>query len=194
LNLDDGVAGGLHVEEAVQVARALETAGATALVLSGGLVSHSAFYLLRGGRPLNDMIEVEANPLQKLALRVFGPFLVRKVPFEPLFFLAQAKQVRAGVRMPLVYVGGATTLADLAKTRSEGFEMVALGRALIHQPDLIARYRSGQASVSSCTACNRCIAEMDRPGGVLCVEQPWQVERRQREVKQRLHLTIASER
>lgn len=193
LNLDDGVAGGLHVDECVQVARALEAAGTTALVLSGGLVSHSALYLLRGGRPLKDMIAVEINPLQKVALAVFGPFLVRKVPFEPLFFLAQAKQVRAAVKMPLVYIGGAANLTDLERTRSEGFDMVAMGRALIREPDLLARYRAGHASVSQCTPCNRCIAEMDRPGGVLCAEVPWQLERRKSEVKQRLHLTLAGQ-
>jgi 2,4-dienoyl-CoA reductase (NADPH2) len=126
-----------------------------------------------------------------MALRLFGPFLVREVPFEPLFFLAQAKQVRAAVKMPLVYLGGATSLEDLERTRSEGFDMVAMGRALIGEPDLIARYQAGHASVSQCTQCNRCIAEMDRPGGVLCVEQPWQVERRMREVREHLHLTIA---
>lgn len=193
LNLDDGVSGGLHVEEATQIARNLEALGTTALVLSGGLVSHSALYLLRGGRPLKDMIEVETNPLQKVALAVFGPFLVRKVPFEPLFFMEQAKQVRAAVKMPLVYIGGAASLADLERTRSEGFDMVAMGRALIREPDLLARYQAGHASVSQCTPCNRCIAEMDRPGGVLCTEVPWQVERRKNEVKQRLHLTLAGE-
>ncbi len=193
LNLDDGVAGGLHVDEAVHIARALEALGTTALVLSGGLVSHSALYLLRGGRPLKDMIAVESNPLQKVALALFGPFLVRSVPFERLFFLEQAKQVRAAVKMPLVYLGGAAHLADLERARSEGFEMVAMGRALLREPDLIARYRAQEASESRCTPCNRCIAEMDRPGGVVCAEEPWQLERRKREVDGRLHLTLAGD-
>jgi len=193
-NLDDGVAGGLHVEEAVEVARALEGEGVTALVLSGGLVSHSAFYLLRGGRPLREMIEVETNPLQKVAIALFGPLLVPVAPFEPMFFLAQARRVRAAVSLPLVYLGGATSLADLARARAEGFEMVAMGRALLREPELIARYAGGEARESACRPCNRCVTEMDRPGGVVCALAPWQLERRADEVRRGLHLTVAGSR
>ncbi len=50
----------------------------------------------------------------------------------------------------------------------EGFELVAMARALIHDPSLIARYQAGEASTSGCIPCNRCVAEMDRPGGVRC--------------------------
>ena len=192
LNLEDGVEGGLHIEETLAIARALEQAGTTALVLSGGLVSHSALYLLRGERPLRQMIDVERNPLQKLALGMFGPWLIPVTPFEPMFFLSLARQVRKAVKMPLVYLGGATNLDDLALACAEGFELVAMGRALIRDPQLIARFRRNETRTSRCTPCNRCIAEMDRPGGVACAQEPWQLERRDREVKQRLHLQVCS--
>lgn len=192
MNLDDGVDGGMHVEDAVVLAQHLETAGATALVLSGGLVSHSALYLLRGERPLREMIEVETNPLQKVALAMFGPVFVPTTPFEPMFFLPFARQIRRAVRMPLVYLGGATSLDDLALARAEGFDMVAMGRALIREPDLLHRYQGGQTTVSTCTPCNKCITEMDRPGGVLCAQEPWQLERRADEVARGLHLRVCS--
>lgn len=192
LNLEDGVRGGLGIEESVAVARALEQCGTTALVLSGGLVSHSAMFLLRGERPLRDMIAVEPNPLQKLALGMFGPWLVPVTPFAPLFFLPLAREVRRAVRMPLVYLGGATSLEDLSRVRAEGFELVGMGRALIRDPELIARYRRGEARRSTCTPCNRCIAEMDRPGGVVCAHEPWQLARREAEVSQRLHLKVCA--
>ncbi len=192
MNLDDGVAGGLHVDESTEVARALEMEGTTALVLSGGLVSHSALYLLRGERPLRKMVEVETNPLQKLAIAAFGPLLVHRVPFEPMFFLPMAREVRASVKLPLVYVGGATSLDDLRRARDEGFELVAMGRALIREPDLAARYQRGESSTSRCTPCNACITEMDRPGGVACAKEPWQLERRTEEVRARLHLTVCA--
>jgi 2,4-dienoyl-CoA reductase-like NADH-dependent reductase (Old Yellow Enzyme family) len=190
MNLDDGVADGLHVDDAVQVARALESEGTTALVLSGGLVSHSALYLLRGERPLAAMVEVEANLLQKLAIAAFGPFLVKKVPFEPMFFLPMARRVRQSVKLPLVYVGGATSLEDLRRAREEGFELVAMGRALIREPDLAVRYAKGEATTSRCVPCNACITEMDRPGGVACAKEPWQLERRADEVRRRMHLAV----
>lgn len=192
LNLDDGVRDGLHIDEAVLVARALEEAGTSALVLSGGLVSHSALYLLRGERPLRQMIAVEPSWLQKLALIAFGPFFVPKTPFAPLFFLPLAKQVRAAVRMPLVYVGGATSLEDIMQVRREGFELVAMGRALLADPDLIRRYATGQATRSTCSPCNRCITEMDRPGGVVCAREPAQLARRNDEVRAGLHLRVCS--
>lgn len=192
INLDDGVRRGLHVDEAVEVACALEAAGTTALVLSGGLVSHSALYLLRGARPLRQMIEVESNRLQKLAIALFGPVLVPVTPFEPLFFLPLARRVRAAVKLPLVYLGGATSLDDLATARAEGFEMVAMGRALLHDPQLLARYAAGSARRSTCVPCNRCITEMDRPGGVVCAHRPEQLARRAEEVARGLHRQVCT--
>src|SRR5262249_28297655 len=65
-NLRDGFPGGLELDESVQVARWLESRGASALVLSGGFVSRDAMYLFRGDRPLRDMIAAEPSRLQKL--------------------------------------------------------------------------------------------------------------------------------
>jgi 2,4-dienoyl-CoA reductase-like NADH-dependent reductase (Old Yellow Enzyme family) len=192
MNLDDGVKRGLHIDDAVLCAQAFERAGISALVLSGGLVSHSALYLLRGERPLRAMIEVEENPLQKVALAMFGPVFVPKTPFEPLFFLPMARKVREAVSCPLVYLGGATSLDELSQVREEGFEMIAMGRALIHDPMLLAKYQRGEATTSGCTPCNLCITEMDRPGGVLCANQPWQLERRTSEVGAGKHLRVCS--
>lgn len=192
INLDDGIKEGLHIEEAVAVAQALEQEGISALVLSGGLVSHSALFLLRGGRPLRQMIAVEKNPLQKLAIALFGPLFVPKTPYAPLFFLPLARRVRAAVRLPLVYLGGATSLPDLLRVRAEGFDLVAMGRALIREPDLLRRFAAGTAERSTCEPCNECITEMDRPGGVACAREPWQLARRNDEVRAGLHLRVCS--
>ena len=50
----------------------------------------------------------------------------------------------------------------------EGFELVALGRALLHDPSFVTRLVRGDVERSGCTHCNQCIAEMDRDG-VRCV-------------------------
>jgi 2,4-dienoyl-CoA reductase-like NADH-dependent reductase (Old Yellow Enzyme family) len=182
MNLDDGVSGGVHADDAVEHARMLEAAGADALVLSGGLVSHSAFYLVRGERPLAEMVEVETNPLQKLAVASFGRLLVKEVPFEPMFFLPDALRVRAAVRIPLVLLGGITSLEHMERAMTAGFELIALGRPLIHDPELVTKLKRGELSSSGCTPCNRCITEMDRPGGVCCARLPAQLARRAEEV------------
>jgi 2,4-dienoyl-CoA reductase-like NADH-dependent reductase (Old Yellow Enzyme family) len=178
INLRDGFRGGLEIDESVQVARALETRGADALVLSGGFVSRNPFYLFRGERPLRQMIAVEKSLPQKLAFALFGPVVIHAYPFQPLYFLDLAREMRRAVRLPLVLVGGIKSKGDLDTAMREGFELVAMGRALIHDPTLIAKYVAGTARESGCVPCNQCVAEMDREGGVCCPKVPAQLTQR----------------
>jgi len=178
LNLRDGFRGGLELDESVQVARWLEARGSDALVLSGGFVSRNPFYLFRGERPLRQMIAVEKSWAQKLALAVFGPALIHAYAFEPLYFLPLARQVRRAVRMPLVLLGGIKSHDDLDMAMREGFDLAAMGRALIHDPALIGKYAAGLARESGCVPCNQCVAEMDREGGVCCAKAPEQLAER----------------
>jgi len=171
VNLRDGFPGGLELDDSVQLARWLEARGCDALVLSGGFVSRDPFYLFRGERPLRAMIAVEKSVAQKVALALFGPFVIRAHPFEPMYFLPLAREVRRAVRLPLVLLGGLTSVEHLQIAADEGFELVAMARALIHDPGLIGRYAAGQAQVSGCVPCNLCVAEMDRPGGVRCARR-----------------------
>lgn len=183
VNLRDGHRGGFDIDESVQVARWLEASGASALVLSGGFVSRDAFYLFRGERPLGAMISVEKSVAQKVALTLFGPAVIKAHPYEPLYFLPLARQVRSAVKMPLVLLGGITALAHLQTAMDEGFELAAMGRALIHEPGLIAKYAAGEATVSGCVPCNLCVAEMDREGGVRCAKVPAQLAEREAYLK-----------
>ena len=178
LNLRDGFRGGLELDESVQVARWLEARGSDALVLSGGFVSRNPFYLFRGERPLRQMIAVEKSWAHKLALAVFGPALIHAYAFEPLYFLPLARQVRRAVRMPLVLLGGIKSHDDLDMAMREGFDLAAMGRALIHDPALIGKYAAGLARESGCVPCNQCVAEMDREGGVCCAKAPEQLAER----------------
>lgn len=167
-NLNDGFRGGLETDEAVEIARALEREGVDALVLSAGFVNRSAFYLMRGGRPLREMIAVEPKRSQKLALALFGPILVRRYPFTELFLLDQARRVREAVGMPLALLGGVSSLANVETAMREGFELIAMARALIADPNLVREWEAGVREQTRCVRCNVCVAEMDR-GGVHCV-------------------------
>jgi 2,4-dienoyl-CoA reductase-like NADH-dependent reductase (Old Yellow Enzyme family) len=179
VNLRDGFRGGLELDESAAVARMLDARGVDALVLSGGFVSRNPFYLFRGERPLRQMIAVEKSLPQKVALALFGPFVIRALPFEPLYFLPMAREIRRAVRMPLVLLGGIKSKSDIDTAMAEGFELVAMGRALIADPGLIAKYAAGTASESECVPCNQCVAEMDREGGVCCAKVPAQLAARQ---------------
>ncbi len=170
INLSDGVNGGIEVEDAAQVAQRLESEGIDAIEMSGGFTSMSPMYLLRGDRPLTDMIGVEKNDFQKVALRLFGSTIIKEYPFEELFFLEQAKVIRDAVQLPLIYLGGVSSLENMRTAMAEGFDFVALARALIRDPDMIHKIEKGECAYhTDCNHCNKCIAAMDTPSGTRCV-------------------------
>ncbi|MBS0000781.1 MAG: NADH:flavin oxidoreductase [Cyclobacteriaceae bacterium] len=168
MNLDDGFRGGLKIDESIQIAAALENAGADALILSGGYTSRTPFYLMRGDIPLTQMIRAESQMLQKIALAVFGRIIIRKYPFAENFFLPLAGKIREAVKMPVVYLGGVVSSEGINRIMNEGFDMIALGRALIHDPDFIKKIRGNRSFISPCNHCNLCVAEMDH-SGVRCL-------------------------
>jgi 2,4-dienoyl-CoA reductase-like NADH-dependent reductase (Old Yellow Enzyme family) len=166
-NLRDGFAGGLEIDEAVQIAERFEQDGASGLVLSGGFVSKAPLYMLRGDVPVREMASVQESWVSRVGLRLFGRLFVQRYPYEELFFLDAARRVRSAVDLPLVLVGGVRSLEGMRTAMAEGFDLVALGRALIREPDLVRRLERGEAVESTCEPCNKCIVEMDR-GGVRC--------------------------
>jgi 2,4-dienoyl-CoA reductase-like NADH-dependent reductase (Old Yellow Enzyme family) len=169
VNLSDGLAGGWEVADTIVLVRALNDVGVDGAVLSGGLVQRNAFYLLRGQVPIVRMAANESSWLQRVAMRAFAPFLVKPYAFSPLFFRQQALQVRAAVPdATLVLLGGVTGAADLQTAVDDGFDAVALGRALLHDPDFVRRCLDDAAWTTGCTRCNACVATMDE-GGVRCV-------------------------
>jgi len=167
VNLRDGFPGGLEVEEAIEVARRLEVEGATGLVLSGGFVSRTPLYMLRGDVPVRQMAAVQDRWWARAGLTLFGRLLVQAYPYEEGFFLEEARRMRAAVRLPLVLLGGVKSLPVIERALSDGFELVGMGRALLHDPALPRRMERGEVIASGCVPCNECIAEMDR-GGVRC--------------------------
>jgi 2,4-dienoyl-CoA reductase-like NADH-dependent reductase (Old Yellow Enzyme family) len=167
VNLRDGFPGGLEIEESMAVARRLETEGVTGLVLSGGFVSRTPLYMLRGDVPLAPMIAAQDRWWAKAGLFLFGKLLVQAYPFEEGFLLPEARRMRSAVTVPLVLLGGVKSLKTIDRALDEGFELVGMGRALVHDPDLPGKMQRGEATVSGCVPCNECIAEMDR-GGVRC--------------------------
>jgi len=170
LNLSDGFAGGLEIDDCCYAARRLAEHGLNALVMSGGFTSRSPMYLFRGESPLAQMIPLEPNPLQRTAMKWFGGRLFSSLPYTEMYFLDQARRVRQATDMPLVYLGGVSQRDSLQRAMAEGFDFVALGRALLRDPDLVKRVRSqGEAYANGCNHCNQCVASMALPGGIRCV-------------------------
>jgi 2,4-dienoyl-CoA reductase-like NADH-dependent reductase (Old Yellow Enzyme family) len=169
LNMEDGFAGGLVIDDGLRVARWIEEDGsADALQLTGGHTTRSPFYLMRGTVPLREMAQSQRDRLRRAAMQIFGRLLIRTYPFQEAFFLPLARRFRAEVRLPLMLLGGLTRLETMEHALAEGFDFVALGRALIRDPDLVRKMKSGELTGSRCVPCNRCVVEMER-GGTRCV-------------------------
>jgi 2,4-dienoyl-CoA reductase-like NADH-dependent reductase (Old Yellow Enzyme family) len=166
-NMADGVPGGLWLDDSVAIAQLLETDGALdALELTGGSSFQNPMYLFRGDAPVREMAEVFPKPL-RLGFRLTAKRFMPSYPFEEAYFLPYARQFRAALRMPLVYLGGVDRLDTVRSALSEGFDFVAMGRALLREPDLLARWQDGDAREGLCIHCNKCMPTIYR--GTHCV-------------------------
>jgi 2,4-dienoyl-CoA reductase-like NADH-dependent reductase (Old Yellow Enzyme family) len=90
-----------------------------------------------------------------------GKKFLREYPYREAYLMDQAKQFRAELAMPLILLGGITNRETMDLAMAEGFDFVAMGRALLAEPDLINRIRDdgpGHAVRSACTHCNKCMA------------------------------------
>lgn len=170
LNMADGVPGGFWVDESVAFARMLEADGALdAIELTGGSSLENPMYLFRGEAPIHEMAAAFPQPIRAM-FKLFGRRFLPSYPFEEAFFLPYARNFRAALRLPLVLLGGITRRETIERAMGEGFEFVALGRALLREPDLVARMQAGTAGESLCVHCNKCMATIYR--GTHCVLVP----------------------
>lgn len=177
INMADGVPGGLWLEDSLAFAHLLEQDGALdALELTGGSSLANPMYLFRGEAPIEEMAAVMPSPAVRLMFRIVAPRMMPAYPFEEAFFLPYARQFRAALRTPLILLGGITRRDTIERAMAEGFEFVAMARALLREPDLIARMQAGTARESLCVHCNKCmptiftrthcvlVSEAHRPG------------------------------
>lgn len=167
-SVTDGVRRGNTAADGAAVARALEAEGAHLLVLSAGMNVESITTMFGSSFPAENRAR-PSNALVAAAMLIQRFTEPRHVEFREMYLLEHSRQVRAAVRMPLAYLGGVKSLACVQQVLGEGFDAVALGRALICEPDLPQRFASGAATRSACTSCNRCVAMMYTPGGTSCV-------------------------
>lgn len=160
LNMTDGVRGGISIDEALQTARWLQGDGALdALELTAGSSLVNPMYLFRGDSPIKEFAAAFPPPL-RWGMRLTGKKFLREYPYRDAFLLRDAERFRAELTMPLILLGGITNRATMDKAMAEGFDFVAMGRALLAEPDLINRIRAAddQNSVRSmCNHCNKCM-------------------------------------
>jgi 2,4-dienoyl-CoA reductase-like NADH-dependent reductase (Old Yellow Enzyme family) len=158
LNMADGVPGGLWVDESVEVARMLEADGALdALELTGGSSLQNPMYLFRGEAPVHEMAASMPKAVA-LGIKLFGRFFFKEYPFEEAYFRSYARQFRAALDMPIILLGGINRRDTIEQAMAEGFEFVAMGRALLRDPNLVNQLAKGETDESLCVHCNKCMA------------------------------------
>ncbi|OBJ51577.1 NADH:flavin oxidoreductase [Mycobacterium asiaticum] len=156
-NMDDGVRRGFWLADSLPTAGLLQSDGhLDALQLTGGSSLQNPMYYFRGDVPLDEFIASQPRAVG-LGLRVIGRRMFRAYPFEEAFFLPLARQFRAALSMPLILLGGINRLDTVEGALAEGFEFVAMARALLRDPYLVNNFHRGVASDGLCIHCMKCM-------------------------------------
>ncbi len=158
-NMSDGVDTGLWLDESIPMAQALAGDGhLDALELTGGSSLLNGMYFFRGEVPLREFAAAQSR-LVGLGVRLVGSRILPEYPFEEAFFLEFSRQFRASLDLPLIYVGGVNTLDTIESLVGvEGFEFVAMARALLRDPDLPNKLADRRSTAGLCVHCNKCMA------------------------------------
>ncbi len=144
MNSEDFVPGGLTVEEMLEVASLLESAGMDAVELSGGTRYSGGYIPVRRGRLDTENMEV--------------------------YYLEAARKFKERVGVPLMLVGGIRSYAVAERIVREGIaDYVCLSRPLIREPDLVNRWRSGDTGKARCLSDNLCLEPTRAGEGLYCV-------------------------
>ncbi len=170
LNMIDGFPGGIWLNDSLEAARLLESDGVLdALELTGGSSLKNPMYLFRGDAPIEEMAQAFPQPL-RTGFKLMGSRFLPTYPFEEAYFLPYARQFREVLDLPIVLLGGINRLETVRGALEEGFAFVALGRALLREPDLPRRWQEGTATEGLCVHCNKCVPTIYR--GTHCVLVP----------------------
>lgn len=157
LNLVDGVRGGLGLEDSIQVARWLAEDGTVdALELTAGSSLLNPMFLFRGSAPVPEFTATLPWYLRG-GFRLVGDRFLRSYPYEEAFLRPMAEQVRDAVDLPVILLGGISRGDTAAAAIEDGFDFVAMGRALLHDPELVNRLAGDATATSGCIHCNRCM-------------------------------------
>ena len=168
LSLNDGFRGGLGEVEALELAHMLESDGTLdAFQMTGGSSLRNPMYLFRGEAPRQEFAQAMDQPLRTL-MRLGGAAFLKEYPFEEGYFLGKARVWREELSTPLMLLGGINEKATMDRAMAEGFEYVAMARALLREPDLINRMAAHQADRGICIHCNRCMPTIYSEGGTHC--------------------------
>ena len=141
INSEDHVPGGLALEDSIAAARMLADMGLDAVEVSGGM-------------PWSG----KNNPARsKLKAETEG------------YFREPAAAFKDKLNLPVMVVGGIRSLkmAEEVLEKNQA-DYLSMSRPFIREPDLIARWESGDRSPAACISCNGCFNEVFEGKGIFC--------------------------
>ena len=157
MNMDDGVPGGFWLDEAIPVAQWLESDGTLdALEMTSGSSLLNPMYLFKGDVPLEEFAGVMPQPI-KSGVKLIGRRLLKSYPYRDGYLLEDARQIRAAVDLPMILLGGVNGRSTIDTAMADGFQFVAMGRALLREPDFVNRLERDAGARSLCNHCNKCM-------------------------------------
>jgi 2,4-dienoyl-CoA reductase-like NADH-dependent reductase (Old Yellow Enzyme family) len=158
VSVSDGFRGGVTTDESLDHTAMLEADGhLDALQLSGGSSLMNPMYLFRGETPTREFAAAMPLPV-RLGMRTpIGKKFLKEYEFHEAYFLEKALRFRERLSMPLMLLGGINRRDTMEAAMVQGFDFVAMGRALLREPDLVAQLAAGRQSDGVCIHCNRCM-------------------------------------
>ena len=161
MNMRDGFKGGMEIDECLEVARTLQDeCGVHALVLSGGFVSRAPMYVMRGTMPIRTLTHYMPWGYLPIGVRMVGKYMIPSVPFKEAYFLEDALKFRKALHMPLIYVGGLIARDKIEEVLNDGFQFVAMARALVNDPGFVNRMKTDAHARVDCGHSNYCVARI----------------------------------
>ena len=155
MNSEDFLPGGVSIEDMLDVAELLETAGVDAVEMSGGTAYAGGLSFSRVGKP---------RPGQSEA-----------------YYEEAARRYKERVGMPLILVGGIRTYETAERLVAERVaDYIALARPLIREPHLVARWRAGDRSPARCVSDNGCFDTGADGAGIFCAVEARRTRRQGR--------------
>ncbi|MBB2993726.1 2,4-dienoyl-CoA reductase-like NADH-dependent reductase (Old Yellow Enzyme family) [Mycolicibacterium iranicum] len=173
LDMDDGLPGSIWIAEALRTVQLLDAdATLDAIELTQGSSVYRPMYLFRGDVPVREFAEV-MPPMLRPGVRILGKGVMGSYPYEDMYMLPAARQfVPIMKNTKLILLGGITNRQHVETGIAEGFDFVAMGRALLREPDLVDKMVADPGTRSRCNHNNKCMVTVF--GRTHCVLDPLQ--------------------
>ena len=162
MNMRDGRKNGISLEEhSIPIAKRLQELGVHAIVLSGGLVSCTPMYVMRGEMPIQTLTHYMDKAWLKHSVRLCGKLMIPTVNYQEAFFLEDALKFREAMPdMKFIYVGGLVAGDKINEVLGHGFEAVQMARSLLNEPDFVNKLKEDPHYRCGCKHSNYCIGRM----------------------------------